>query len=150
MTGDRLAAAALMAAACAWRAPAEFAVLSFARNVHVHRAMAAQVGAPTLVEELLSLRGHGVTGLAGALRAAGEQQAAARARRRITVLLSDCRATDDEDPVPPASVLEELLVLAPADDSVEAAAFAAACGVRWEPMAGAADAPAALHRLLDG
>ncbi|MGH8862929.1 MAG: hypothetical protein ACRDVG_17115, partial [Jatrophihabitantaceae bacterium] len=66
------------------------------------------------------------------------------------VLLSDCRATDDEDPIAPASGLAELLILAPADDCAEAAAFAARTGARWEPMSDAADAPAALARLLDG
>jgi Mg-chelatase subunit ChlD len=150
MSGARLAAAALTAAACAWRAPVEFAVLSFARDVRVHRSLTAPVGAGELIERLLTLRGHGVTALAGALRAGGEQLAGARAGRRITVLLSDCRATDDQDPLPPARGLGELMVLAPADDSVDAAAFAANAGARWEPMADAADAPAALARLLDG
>lgn len=150
MSGARLAAAALTAAACAWRAPAEFAVLSFARDVRVHRALTAPVGAGVVVERLLGLRGHGVTSLANALQAAGRQLGAARASRRITVLLSDCRATDDVDPVPVAGTLDELLVLAPADDCAEAGEFAARVGARWEPMAGAADAPAALARLLDG
>ncbi|HEY2298489.1 MAG TPA: VWA domain-containing protein [Jatrophihabitans sp.] len=150
MSGARLAAAALTAAACAWRAPAEFAVLSFAREVRVHRALTTSVSAGALVERLLALRGHGVTALANALQEAGRQLAPARAPRRVTVLLSDCRATDDVDPVPVAGTLSELLVLAPADDCVEAAEFAARAGARWEPMAGAADAPAALARLLDG
>ncbi len=150
MSGARLAAAALTAAACAWRAPSEFAVVSFAREVRVHRALTAQIEAGVVVERLLQLRGHGVTALATALRRAGEQLAPARAQRRVTILLSDCRATDDEDPVPPAAALDELLVLAPGDDSAEAETFAARAGGRWEPMAGAADAPSALARLLDG
>jgi Mg-chelatase subunit ChlD len=150
MTGARLAAAALTAAACAWRAPSEFAVVSFAREVQVHRVLTAHLDAGVVVERLLQLRGHGVTALATALRRAGEQLAAARAQRRVTILLSDCRATDDEDPVPAAAALDELLILAPGDDSFEAQAFAASAGARWEPMAGAADAPAALGRLLDG
>jgi len=150
MSGARLAAAALTAAACAWRAPGEYAVLSFAREVQVHRTLTAQLGAGVVVERLLQLRGHGVTALATALRRAGEQLAPARAHRRITILLSDCRATDDEDPVPAASALDELLILAPGDDSEEAEAFATRAGTRWEPMAGAADAPSALARLLDG
>jgi Mg-chelatase subunit ChlD len=153
MTGARLAAAALTAAACAWRAPREFAVLSFARTVRIHRALDAQPGgapdAASLVQQLLGLRGHGVTALADALRAAGEQLAAARAQRRVTVLLSDCRATDGNDPVPPGRALPELLILAPGDDCAEAAGFAAGTAARWEPMADAADAPAALARLID-
>ncbi|HEY8301635.1 MAG TPA: VWA domain-containing protein [Jatrophihabitans sp.] len=150
MSGARLAAAALTAAACAWRAPREFAVISFAREVSTQRPLTAPLAAGVVVERLLQLRGHGVTALAGALRAAGEQLAPARAQRRLTILLSDCRATDDEDPVPPASALDELVVLAPAEDSAEAAAFAARSGARWEAMADAADAPDALSRLLDG
>jgi Mg-chelatase subunit ChlD len=108
------------------------------------------VSAAVLVERLLGLRGHGVTALATALRRAGEELAGARAARRVTILLSDCRATDDEDPIPPATALAELLVLAPADDCAEAERFARQAGARFEPMADAADAPAALARLLDG
>ena len=150
MTGARLAAAALTAAACAWRAPAEFAVLDFARDVRVARALTAELGAGALVERLLALRGHGLTALGAALRAAGEQLAPARAGRRVTVLLSDCRATDGTDPLPAARGLDELLVLAPGDDCAAAAEFAARAGARWEPLADAAAAPAALARLLDG
>ena len=149
MSGARLAEAALTAAACSWRAPIEFAVLSFAREVRVHRALTAHVGAATLVEQLLGLRGHGVTALAAALRAGGAQLAGARSGRRITILLSDCRATDEQDPVPAGAALDELMVMAPADDCVEAKEFAAATGARLETMADAADAPAALARLLD-
>ena len=150
MTGARLAAAALTAAACAWRAPSEFAVLSFAREVQVHRALTAQLDAGVVVERLLQLRGHGVTALATALRAAGEQlagragaaahddpaQRLPRDRRRGSGA-GGRRARRAAGP-------------GPGDDSSEAAAFAASAGARWEPMAGAADAPAALARLLDG
>jgi Mg-chelatase subunit ChlD len=150
MSGDRLAAAALTAAACAWRAPAEFAVLSFARRVQVHRALTAGSVAPeVLVNELLGLRGHGVTAVAAALRAAGEQLAAARAGRRVTVLLGDCRATDEVDPVPAARAQPELLILAPADDDGAARALARASGARLAAIASADEAPGALAELLD-
>lgn len=148
MGGDRLAAAALTAAACAWRAPAEFAVLSFAREVRVHRAIGA-AGAPVeTVDSLLSLRGHGVTSVANALRAAADQLAAARAARRVTVLLSDCRATDELDPVPAARGLDELIVLAPKGDADAATTLAREAGARVAEIATAADAPAALGDLL--
>jgi Mg-chelatase subunit ChlD len=150
MSGARLAAAALTAAACTWRAPAEFAVFAFSRHVRPLRPLTGDVSAAALVERLLRLRGHGVTALATALRRAGEELANARASRRITVLLSDCRATDGEDPIPAATGLAELFVLAPADDCAEAAEFAVRAGARFEPMADAADAPTALGRLLDG
>jgi Mg-chelatase subunit ChlD len=134
MSGGRLATAAVTAAACSWRAPAEYAVVSFARSV---------------VNRLLGLRGHGLTAVATALRQASEQLATARAARRVTVLLSDCRATDGEDPVAAAAAQEELLILAPADDSAEARQLAADSGARFAAIGTPADAPAALSALLD-
>ena len=47
------------------------------------------------------------------------------------------------------AALDELLILAPADDSSDAHALAEAVGARVETMSGPADAPAALARLLD-
>jgi Mg-chelatase subunit ChlD len=149
MGGARLAAAALTAAACAWRAPGEHAVLSFNRDVTVLRPLNSERGADLLVDDILRLRGHGVTALSTALKAANEQLAGSRASRRVVVLLSDCRATDENDPVPAACALPELLILAPADDYEQAADLAAHSGGRWAAMAGAADAPAALLGLLE-
>ncbi len=150
MSGDRLAAAALTAAACTWRAPAEFAVLSFARLVTVHRPLHGAASPEATVNTLLGLRGHGMTAVAAALHAAAEQLAAARASRRVTVLLSDCRATDGQDPLPAALGQAELLVIAPADDSAEARSLAAQAGARIAAITSADQAPAALARLLDG
>jgi Mg-chelatase subunit ChlD len=150
MGGARLAAAALTAAACAWRAPGDHAVLSFAREVRVLRSMESIRTPSEVVDDVLRLRGHGVTALAAALRRAGAELAASQAARRVAVLLSDCRATDDEDPLPAAAGLPELLILAPADDSDAAADLAFRSGARWAPMHGPADAPAALLGLLEG
>lgn len=148
MGGERLAAAALTTAACAFRAPGDYAVLAFARQVTTVRAMDAPGPPDAVVSAVLGLRGHGVTALASALRAADEQLSRTRAARRVVVLLSDCRATDDEDPVPVAARLPELLILAPAEGSEQAADLAARAGARWAPITGAADAPAALLDLL--
>lgn len=148
MNGARLAAAALSAAACAWRAPAEHAILTFSRQVTRLRPLESTLSADAVVDKVLALRGHGVTGLAGALRAANNELAAARASRRVVLLMSDCRATDDEDPLPAARAIPELLILAPAADCDEAAAFAAASGARWAPLSGPSAAPAALAELL--
>ena len=148
MSGERLAAAALTAAACAWRAPGDCAVLAFAREVTVLRAMSSSRPAASVVDPVLSLRGHGVTALATALRAAGDQLAASRAARRVVVLLSDCRATDEQDPLPAARALPELLVLAPAGDSDAAEELARRAGARWAGLSGAADAPRLLAQLL--
>ncbi|WAL69528.1 VWA domain-containing protein [Amycolatopsis cynarae] len=150
MTGARLAAAALTAAACAWRAPAEHAIVSFARRADVLRPLCSVRPPGAVVDTILALRGHGVTALATALRTAREQLAPSRAARKAVVLLSDCRATDDEDPVPAARACPELLILAPGDDHDEAAHLASRAGARWLPLTGAAGAPAALAALLDG
>ncbi len=148
MSGARLAAAALTAAACAWRAPGELAVLSFARQVRVHRSIHAAAPPVDAVDSLLALRGHGVTSVAGALAAAADQLATARAARRVTVLLSDCRATDERDPLPAARAQDELLVLAPADDHAEATELVRRAGGRLAVLRSAADAPAALAEAL--
>lgn len=148
MNGARLAAAAMTAAACALRAPAEHAVLAFSREVRVIRSMSSLVTAFTTVDRVLQLRGHGVTALATALRAANDQLSSARAQRRVVVLLSDCRATDEEDPVPSARGIPELIILAPADDSDEAARLARTSGARFAKLTGATTAPELLDQLL--
>jgi Mg-chelatase subunit ChlD len=149
MGGERLAAAALTAAACSLRAPKEFTVLSFAREVRAHRTVLDPRPPAAVIESVLRLRGHGITALATALRAAADQLGAARAARRVTVLLSDCRPTDDLDPVPAGRALDELVILAPAQDCAAAELFAAATDARLAVLADAADAPAAFATLLD-
>jgi Mg-chelatase subunit ChlD len=149
MTGARLAAAALTAAACAWRAPAEHAIVSFARETRTLRPLWSDRPASAVVDSILTLRGHGVTALTSALQAASDQLARSRAARRVVVLLSDCRATDEQDPVPVARRMPELVILAPADDCAQAEELARRSGGRWAPLSGAAGAPATLARLLD-
>ena len=148
MTGARLAAAATVAAACALRAPAEHAVLSFAGSAELIRPLVSDLAPAAVAERLLRLRGHGVTRLADALHAAGGQLAHARARRRVVILLSDCRSTDDDDTLEAARALPELIILAPADDCEQAAQLAAQAGARWGAIAHPLDAALALDRLL--
>ena len=147
MEGERLSVAAVVAAACALRAPAQHAVLAFAGDVRTLRVLAGAEPAATVVDRVLALRGHGVTHLAEALRAASRQLAAARARRQVVLLLSDCRHTG-EDPVAAARLLPELVVLAPRDDAGQAEAFARSCGARFAALGSLADVPALLDRLL--
>jgi hypothetical protein len=149
MSGPHLAAAATVAAACALRAPEEHAVLSFAGSVDVIRPLVSDVAPALVAERLLRLSGHGVTRLADALKAAREQLAQARARRRVVILLSDCRSTDADDTVETARSLPELIILAPADDHEQAAALAGLAGARWGPIAHPLEAAAALDQLLD-
>jgi len=137
MTGARLAAAATVAAACALRAPREHAVLSFAASVDVIRPLVSDMAPAVVSERLLRLRGHGVTRLADALQAAREQLAHARARRRVVILLSDCRTTEDD------------VILAPADDNEQAAQLADLAGARWAALANPLDAATTLDYLLE-
>jgi len=148
MNGPRLAAAATVAAACALRSPQEHAVLSFAATVDVIRPLVSDITPAAVAERLLRLRGHGVTRLADALRAAHGQLAQARARRRVVILLSDCRSTDDDDTVATARSLPELIILAPADDHEQAAHLGHLSGARWDTIAHPLDAGVALDRLL--
>jgi Mg-chelatase subunit ChlD len=149
MSGARLAAAATVAAACALRAPQEHAVLTFAGSVTVIRPLVSDIAPATVAERLLRLRGHGVTSLADALKAAREQLAPARARRRVVILLSDCRTTDEDDTLETARSLPELIILAPADDHEQAAQLADLAGARWGAIANPLEAAAALDRLLE-
>ena len=148
MSGARLAAAAVTAAACALRTPGQHAVLAFARDVQVIKSLSVDTVPADTVQAVLRLRGHGMTGLARALRAAGDQLRSARAARRVVVLLSDCRATDEEDPLPAATCLSQLVILAPHDDCEQAAALAEASGSRYAAIDGADSVPVLLEQLL--
>jgi hypothetical protein len=83
------------------------------------------------------------------LRAAGDQLSRSVAARKITVLLSDCRATVDGDAIGAAAGLDELVIVAPDADSEEAEFLARVTGARITTVAGPSDAAAALIRVLD-
>ncbi len=148
MNGARLTTAAVTGAACLTFAPEEHAVLGFAATTQTLRSLTDTIGPARTVERILALRGHGTTGLAGALRAAQVQLAGARARRRVTILLSDCRVTDEVDAVPAAQALDELVILAPTGDDDEARRLARHAGARMADIGSVLDVPAALNRLL--
>ena len=151
MDGHRLATAAMAAAACALRAVesgGELAVVAFDRRAEPVVELGTPSPARRTVERVLGLRGHGMTSLDAALRAARRQFERARARRRITLLLSDCRVTDDVDPLPAARALDELLVIAPASDDDEARRFARRAGARVASLDGLGALPVVLDRLL--
>ncbi len=144
MSGAPLATSAIAAAAVALRAPHEYSVLAFAGDVQLVKPHTASVDADEVVAEVLRLRGSGTTDVAAALRGAAEQLAASRAGRRITVLLSDCRANVPGDAAVAASGLDDLLIVAPAGDSDEAEAFAARVGARCVTVEGPSQIPQAL------
>ena len=97
----------------------------------------------------MALRGFGTTDVAGAIMAAHDQLARSTAGRKITVLLSDCRATVDGDAVAAAAHVGELVIVAPHGDAEEAGELAAMTGARLTTVTGPSDAAAALARVLD-
>ena len=149
MGGRPLATAALAAAAVASRTPEDYSVLAFGKNVVVAKGQLTPKPSDMVVNDVLSLRGFGTTDLAGALRVAGEQLQRSRAGRKVTVLLSDCRATIDGDPIAAASGLSELVIVAPETDSDEAFAFAARVGARCITINGPSQVADALSQALD-
>ena len=148
--GARLAAASLAAAAVALRAPDDHSVIAFSDKAVVVKSQDRPRPVSDVVDDLLRLRGHGLTDLAVGLDAARAQLERSSAPRRVVVLLSDGRATTGPDPVPYARRLDELIVVAPADDAGEARALAAAAGARLSLLAGPSDVPRALQLLSDG
>jgi Mg-chelatase subunit ChlD len=148
MNGARLTTAAVAGAACLTFAPEEHSVLAFAATTTPLKRIGDAPAATRTIERILSLRGHGTTGLAGALREAEIQLAGARARRRVVLLLSDCRVTDEVDATPAARAIDELIILAPADDDDEAQRLARESGARVTAIGSVLDVPAALNRMI--
>jgi hypothetical protein len=150
MSGGPLAANALAAAAVALRAPQSWAVVAFSRRVVVVKALGDDRRAiGDVVDDVLALRGHGTTDVAGALVEAGRQLQKAPAGRRLAVLLSDCRATEPGDVAAAASSLDELVILVPAGDDEEARRLGSAVGARVASITGPSEIPDALSALVD-
>ena len=149
MSGKRLATAAVAAAACAHRAPIDWSVLAFADRVIAVKSQDAARSTPGVVDDLLGLRGQGTTDLAGALTAASRQLDRSRAKRRVTVLMSDCRATTGGDALPIARRLDELCIIAPTDDADDAAEFARKSGATLAVVDGPSDIPGAILQVLE-
>ncbi len=149
MGGKPLATAAVAASAVSWRAPDDYSVLSFGKDVIAAKSQDVAKSNEAVVDSVLALRGFGTTDIAGALRAAGEQLARSRAGRKVTILLSDCRATVPGDAVAAAARLDELVIVAPESDAEEALELGRRSGARVTTVAGPSDAAAGLARALD-
>jgi len=149
MGGAPLATSAVAAAAVATRSPADYSVLAFGKDVVVAKSQDGDKPGDRVVNDVLSLRGFGTTDVAAALQVAAAQLARSRAARKVVILLSDCRATVEGDPVAAAAALEELLIVAPAGDSDEAEAFARRVGARITTAAGPAEVAEAIARVLE-
>lgn len=148
MNGERLASAALAAAVCAWRAPNDFAVLAFGNRVVELKGIDRPKPAEDLVTSVLSLQGHGTTDVELGLRAAQQQLHRSRAKRRVTILLSDAEVTTGGDPIPTARGLDELLILAPADSPSHARALVTAAGGRMAEVEGPISVLDSLRSIL--
>lgn len=149
MGGKPLATAAVAAAAVAMRNPGNYSVLAFGKDVVAVKSQGADKPGELVVIDVLSLRGHGTTDLAGALRAAREQLNRSRAARKIAILLSDCRSTVEGDVRAAAAELPEVVVVAPEQDCEEAVRFAHECGARIATVAGPSHAVEALATVLE-
>jgi len=148
MSGKPLATNAVAAAAVAFRSPDDFSVVSFAKDSVVVKSQDVPTTIEAVVDGVLALRGHGTTDLAAALAAAGQQLSRSNAGRKITILLSDCRATEPGDVLVAAAALEELAIIAPEGDSDAAEELANAVGAALTTVAGPATATDALTRVL--
>ena len=115
MSGLAVAIAAVAAAGVVLRRDErlETSVLSFGRDVEVVAGHARRPAAEAVVRQLLGLRGHGLTDVAAALRAARVELLSAAADQRVVVLLSDCLHTTGDPPGSALAGIDRLHVLCP-------------------------------------
>jgi magnesium chelatase subunit D len=138
MSGHAVALAAVAAAAVVQAASDRLhcGVIAFATDTMVLRDPRDEVPSERVIDDLLSLRGHGTTDLARALRAAAAQLEHVPPGGRTALLMSDCLHTKGADPLGPAGVLDGLHVLGTSTDpeSIEAGKALARRGHgRWLP-----------------
>jgi hypothetical protein len=118
MSGHAVALAAVAAAAVVQAASDRLhcGVIAFATETMVLRDPRDEVPSERVVDDLLSLRGHGTTDLARALRAAAAQLEHVPPGGRTALLMSDCLHTKGADPLGPAGTLDGLHVLGTSAD----------------------------------
>jgi magnesium chelatase subunit D len=138
MSGHAVAVAAVAAAAVVRAASDRLrcGVIAFAADTMVLRNLSDNAPSEKVVDDLLSLRGHGRTDLAEALRAAADQLQRVAAGGRLAILLSDCLHTKGADPLGPAAGLDGLHILGTSAEpaSIEAGKSLARRGHgRWLP-----------------
>ena len=150
MAGPGVAMAAVAAAAVVLAAGDRLApsVIAFSADAKVLQEQGTRRPPADLVGDLVGLRGHGVTDLAGALRAAAAQLARADGGERVAILLSDCLRTAGDEPGEALRGIDRLHVLCPGPDPEPAAALARAGGGISQPVGRLADVAPALRILL--
>src|SRR5215467_9902283 len=127
------------------------AIVAFSGGVTVLQAQGTRRDPAELVGELVALRGHGMTDLAAALRAAAAQMATGPADERVAVLLSDCKPTAGGDPALALAGISRLHVLCPLptpEAEQAAATLARKGGGVSQPVRGLTDVASALTRVL--
>ncbi len=155
MSGQAVSIAAVAAASVVLASDGRLSpgIVAFSGQVRVLQAQGARRPADGLVGDLVALRGHGLTDLAAALRAAAAQLATAPASERVAVLLSDCLPTSGADPALALRGIGTLHVLCPrptTEAQRAAAALARRGGGLCRPVHGLADVAPALTRVLSG
>jgi gas vesicle protein GvpN len=153
MSGLAVAIAAVAAASVVFAADGRLVpgIIAFGGNVTVLQAQGTPRAPGDLVGELVGLRGHGMTDLAAALRAAAAQLAGAAADDRVAVLLSDCLPTAGGDPALALAGISRLHVLCPlptAESELAAAALARRGRGLSRPVNRLADVATALNHVL--
>ena len=153
MSGLAVGIAAVAGASVVLAADARLSpgILAFSEEITVLQAQGTRRPPGELVTELVRLRGHGVTNLAGALRAASTQLATAPAEERVVLLLSDCLPTTGGDPAQALRGISRLHVLCPlpsAESELAATALAREGGGMSLPLRRLADVAPALTCLL--
>ena len=126
-------------------------VIAFAAEPLVLRDLGSELPSDRVVDDLLSLRGHGVTDLARALRSAAAQLEQVPPGGRTAILMSDCLHTRGGDPGGPASAFDVLHVLgtSPEVDAVRAGTALARRGDgRFLPATDLAQLAANLQSVL--
>jgi magnesium chelatase subunit D len=126
MSGLALAVAAIATAGVILAADSRLdpGVLAFGGTVTVLQPRGVRRPPADVIGELLGLRGHGLTDLAAALRAAAADLAGSPGEREV-ILLSDCLATSGGDPAAALTGIDRLNVLNPLPTPESAAAGAA-------------------------
>ena len=153
MSGLAVAIAAVAAASVVLASDGRLqpGIVAFSGQARVLQAQGARRDADGLVGDLVALRGHGLTDVAAARRAAAAQLATAPASERVAVLLSDCLPTTGTDPALALSGIGTLHVLCPrpsAEAERAGAALARRGGGLCQPVRGLTDVAPALTRVL--
>jgi len=153
MRGRAMAMAAVATASTVLAASeqASCSVIAFANQAIVLQPQQVRRSLPSLIDDIISLRGAGTTDLANALTAARAQLARARATDRTVVLLSDCLQTSGSDAMTALSGLDAVHVLTPSLDpaAIRAGrALASRAGGRFTSVDDPKQLPAALTTLL--